>query len=197
MAERQVDDVDAEHVLVGNRELDRTNDVACLAGAGAVEDLQSDKLHARSHALEFRVFAGLQATDQAGNVRAVAVVVVRPRPHCAAGGEVVERLDAMTESGGRKDAGIDHRHGDTVAAGGEGRQAKRSEQGVNRRRRVCRPRCPGTRSNAAARRHVGVLRARLRNGVEADRLELGGGQLDSHRIDTRQLRVDTLAARVQ
>ena len=46
MAERQVDDVDAERRLVGDREVDGANHVAGAALAGAVEDLQPDQARA-------------------------------------------------------------------------------------------------------------------------------------------------------
>ena len=43
MAERQVDDVDAELGAVGHREVDRADDVARVAGAVLVEHLQHDE----------------------------------------------------------------------------------------------------------------------------------------------------------
>ena len=51
MAERQVDDVDAERSLVGNRELDGADDVAGLAAAVLVQHLEADEADARRDAL--------------------------------------------------------------------------------------------------------------------------------------------------
>ncbi len=54
VAERQVDDVDAEHVLVRDRKLNRADDVAGLAAAVLVEHLQPDELHGRGDAFVLR-----------------------------------------------------------------------------------------------------------------------------------------------
>ena len=50
MAERQVDDVDAEQCLVRDRELDGANDVAGRALAVLVEHLEADQAHVRRDA---------------------------------------------------------------------------------------------------------------------------------------------------
>ncbi len=77
MAEREVDDVDAELPLVGDRELDRANHVAGAAAAVLIENLEADELHRRRDTFVFDVQQARQAADQTGDVRAVTVVVER------------------------------------------------------------------------------------------------------------------------
>ena len=80
MAERKVDDTDAEPVLVGNRELERGDDRAGLASAVSVEHAQREQLDARRHARELPVRGRAARANQAGDVRAVAVLVRTASP---------------------------------------------------------------------------------------------------------------------
>ena len=117
MAERHVDDVDAERRLVRRGELDRGDDVARRSAAGVVEHPEADQVRIRRDALILAAGQRAAARDQAGDVRAVAVAVDRRRRDAAlAVGEVVERGDAAREIGDRRDARIDDRDADAVAA---------------------------------------------------------------------------------
>ena len=97
MTERQVDDVDAQRLLVRDRKLDRSNHVAGLAAAVLVEHLESNEADARRHALVVNVGRTLQSANQAGDMGAVTVIVERVLGANAAGGEIVKRLDAIAE----------------------------------------------------------------------------------------------------
>jgi hypothetical protein len=90
MSQRQVDDIDPQSLAVGHREIDRRQDVAGVALAIGVENLQADQASAQSNAdiLVVRELAG--AGDQPRDVRAVPVFIARWRGD-AAPREVVER----------------------------------------------------------------------------------------------------------
>ena len=62
-------------MLVGDGEFDRANHVARAAAAGSVEHLQADELHRRRNAFVLDVGGALEAADQAGDVRAVTVII--------------------------------------------------------------------------------------------------------------------------
>ncbi len=68
MAEREVQHVDAEQMPVGNGELDGAHDVVGRALALGVENLEADEARVRRD-------ADVLAPDQAGDVRAVPVIV--------------------------------------------------------------------------------------------------------------------------
>ena len=110
MAERQVQDVDAEEILVRDRELDRADDVGRRALALSVEHAQANQPRVGRHADKL-------AGDQPGDVRAMTVRIDRRDCANVALSEVVERRDAIVEVGTRLDAGVDDRDADTVAAG--------------------------------------------------------------------------------
>ena len=108
MAERQVDDVDAERALFGV-----ANSIALMtslvyAVAVRVEHFQDDELDARRDAPILAVRSAAAAANQAGDVRAVAVVVL-----CGAGraGEVSKGADPAGECRLRPArARVDDRH---------------------------------------------------------------------------------------
>ena len=129
MAERQVDDVDAEESLVRNRELNRADDVAGLAAAVLVEHLQPDELHRRGDALVLHVTESLEAADQARDVRPMTVVVEGGSPHAALG-EIVKRLDSVAERRRGMNARVDQGNRDALAAGRIRAESQRAEQGA-------------------------------------------------------------------
>ena len=92
-AEREVDDADVERVLVGDRVVDRRDDGADRAVALRVERLQRDDVRARRDRVAGAVGVEAVAGDDAGDVRAVAPVVVRLR---VAVDEIHEVRDALT-----------------------------------------------------------------------------------------------------
>ena len=73
--DRQVDDADVVGGLDRDRVVDRRDHVADVAVALAVEDLEADELRAGSDARAASVRVVAAAGDDAGDVRAVAVVV--------------------------------------------------------------------------------------------------------------------------
>ena len=209
MAEREVDDVDLEEVLVGDGELDGADHVAGLAGAALVEHLEADEVHARRHALELGVLQILLPADQAGDVRAVTVVVKRSALADTAIGEVVKRLDAVTERGRRMDARVDERDGDTRAAEVVRRETQCAEQGtdggcrvngVRGRRGIDDLVGRGRRSglglfgSGGSRPDDRILRATVEDRGVAVRLELARRKLNGESTDTRELGVDVLAS---
>ena len=148
MAERQVDDLHAEARAVGDHVFDRLDDVARLAAALSVEHLEADQPHLGRDALKLAVRQGAAAADQAGDVRAVAVVVERRR-RIAAAREVVEAGDASGEIGARRDAGVDDRDADARGSvgrvdAGRARQPERLAQSRDRRRRPTPPAPPAS-----------------------------------------------------
>ncbi len=112
MAERQVEDVDAQRRPVGDRELDRLDDVARVAAAVVVEDAQRDDAHARGDALVVAAGAGPVRRDQVRHVRPVTVAVRRGRAHRRAAAEVVRRRDVQLAA--RRHARVDHRDADAA-----------------------------------------------------------------------------------
>ena len=70
VAQRKIEHVDAEQMPVGDRELDRSDDVVGRALALAVEHLEPDEAGVGRDADKF-------ASDQPGDVRAVTILVVR------------------------------------------------------------------------------------------------------------------------
>ena len=75
-AHRQVDDADVVRALVRDRPLERRDDVADDAAAVRVEHLQADEVRRRRDAGVRAARVVAVAGDDAGDVRAVAVVVV-------------------------------------------------------------------------------------------------------------------------
>ena len=75
-AHRQVDDADVVRGLVGDRPLECGDDVADDAAAMLIENLQADEVRRRRDARVRAVRVVAVAGDDAGDVRAVAVVVV-------------------------------------------------------------------------------------------------------------------------
>ena len=115
MAERQVEDVDAERLAVVHRELHRRNDVARLTLAGLVEHAQTDQAHLRREAAEVAAQLLGDAADDAGDEGPVPVIVLWRGLLCLAAPEVVERGDALPEVGLRLDPGVDDRDADAAA----------------------------------------------------------------------------------
>ena len=76
MAERQVDNLNVQPVLVGRDEFERRNHVARLARSLAVENLQTNKADVRRDALVLEIRLDAAAADEPGDVRAMAEVVV-------------------------------------------------------------------------------------------------------------------------
>ena len=97
VAEREVDDVDAEAAAVGDRELDGADDVAGAAAALGVQHLQRDEADARGDAPHRAIHRRLLRAHQSGHMRAVTVGVGGRRAPRAATGEVDECLDAARE----------------------------------------------------------------------------------------------------
>ena len=120
MAEREIQHVDAEEILVRNRELDGAHDVRRVALAFLVEHAQANQPRVGRDTDEL-------ARDQPRHVRAMTVRI--HGRHCAdiALGKVVERGDAIVEVGARLDARVDHRDAD---AGASARLRIRLERGV-------------------------------------------------------------------
>src|SRR5258705_11388789 len=71
MAERQVDDVNAERLAVHGRELDRRDDVTRQTDAVVVEDAQADQVRGGRDAAEPPVGERAAAGHEAGDVRAL------------------------------------------------------------------------------------------------------------------------------
>ena len=78
-AQRHVDDADAQLVLVFNAPLDALDDVGVASAAGARENLDADDVGFAGHALVDAFAHGAVAGGAAGNVGAVAVVVISHR----------------------------------------------------------------------------------------------------------------------
>src|ERR1041384_582116 len=116
MAERHVDHVDAERILVGDRELQPRDDGARRSAAAVVEAAQPDHVRRGGDAFELSTGELAGSSDETGDVRAVPVAVNGCGRNAAlAVGEVVERADASREIGYVRDAGIDDRDADAVA----------------------------------------------------------------------------------
>ena len=91
MPERQVDHVDGECFLVRDDEIDRLNHIARVAAAVPVQHFQHENLRSRRDAGVKALRVGAAAGNEPGDMRAVAVVVVRRnRDHLIATSEVVE-----------------------------------------------------------------------------------------------------------
>ena len=96
MAEREVDDVDPEQLLVRRGERDGADDVARVADALAVQHLQANEPNIWRHALEL-ARQRAAAADEARHVRAVAEVVVCSGISAAGLHVVIEGDDAAVE----------------------------------------------------------------------------------------------------
>ena len=76
MSERQVDDVDAQARPVGDREVDRADDITRITGAVLVQHFQNDEFHlGRQAVIRVAVRQSARAADGAGDVRAMPVLV--------------------------------------------------------------------------------------------------------------------------
>ena len=101
MAERQIDDVDVERVLVDDRELNRPNHVVGRTLALVVENLQANQARRRRHAHKC-------ARRKARDVRAVPVAIGWGSDANVALREVVERRNTGAEINAGRDPGIDY-----------------------------------------------------------------------------------------
>ena len=118
-AERHVDDADVVGGAIGHRPVERLDDVADAAPALAVERLERDQGGRRGDTGPGAVGVVTVAGDDAGDVRAVAPVVV-------AGVVAVDEVDELGDPLGgaagvaqvvvvRRDARVDHRDADALA----------------------------------------------------------------------------------
>ncbi len=114
----KIDHAEVECVLVRDRVIDRGDDVADVALAGGVEHFLDEQRRARSDAAAAAPRVVAAARDDAGDVRAVAVVVVRggleadevDEPHDAIAAEIVVPVG---------DTGVDNRNADAGAVESE------------------------------------------------------------------------------
>ena len=118
-AERHVDDADVVSGAIGHRPVERLDDVADAALALAVERLERDQGGRRGDTGPGPVGVVAVAGDDAGDVRAVAPVVVA---RVVAVDEVDELGDPLGGAAGvaqvvvvRRDARVDHRDADALA----------------------------------------------------------------------------------
>src|SRR5450631_2366322 len=112
MAEREVDDVDAEPNPIRYRELDRLHHGARRTDAVRVEDLEADQPDLGRDASIQTVRQRAVAADQAADVRPVPVVVVGLPVHATLR-EIDE--DDAAEVGVQADTGIADRDADAFA----------------------------------------------------------------------------------
>ena len=203
VAERQVDDLDVEVRLVGDHVLDRLDDVARLAFALPVEHLQADEVDFRRDALKLVGRLDAAAADQAGDVRAVAVVVER-RDGDAAAREIVEAGDAAQEVEARGDAGIDDRDADARRTGqrrrrrnfGKTERLAQRRDGAGSRRRGRGRRTAAVRvavARGAAGIDVGVERHRVDPRMLRELGDVTAVHFDRERVDKRMLVFDPIA----
>ena len=119
-ADRHVEDADVELALVSDGVVDRRNDVADASATVLVQNLEHHQSRPGGDAGARAVGVGAIAGDDAGDVRAVPVVVVRLR---LAADEVHELIDTLRRGRVRVgeivvpggDAGIDHGDADPGA----------------------------------------------------------------------------------
>ena len=206
VAERQVDDVSVQPRLVRNRELERVDDIAGLALALVVEDLDPDEANLRGDALELVVRQNAAAPNQSGDVRSMAVVVVRSGRPCPALREIEEAGDAPAKVGTRRDARIDDDHADAARTG----QRRRSGLLGQPERFSQRARRKGARRRGGlhqARGRLCTLRAvRIDEGVERERgnfvptrelADVLAVNFRNQRVDGRVLRLNHVAVVLQ
>ena len=111
MAQREIDDVDPEPVLIGDGELDRPDDRARQPRALRVEHLQADDARSRRDALIGAARQRAVARHQPGDVRAVPVLIGRDG---RAGDEIEEPESGKV--GARLQTRINHRDANTPTA---------------------------------------------------------------------------------
>ena len=130
MTQRQIDDVDTERVLVGDRELDGADDRAGVALPGVVEHLEDDQGHTG------RDTAGVvhlvpRGADESRDMGAVPIPVRcgGDRYSCRIVGEIVCRGHTPRErTGSLVEPRVDHGHGDTGAGEVRRLQAERARE---------------------------------------------------------------------
>ena len=104
MAERQVDDLDAERSAPGGRVLDGADDVARAPRAAGIQHLHRNQPDLRAHSLIWG--PGRQASaaaNQSGHVRAMSIAVGRSHSLCPVH-EVVRGNNPRAEIGGAGNA---------------------------------------------------------------------------------------------
>jgi hypothetical protein len=125
LAERQVDDLNAQCLAVRDDVLNRGNDGARGTSPVLVEYLEHHQVRIGRDALKHVARSGAAAANEAGDVRAVAKIVVRSRLRRLMEPvelrEIVEALDAAGEVSSRVNAGVE-RDADARAADRAGRQ---------------------------------------------------------------------------
>src|SRR5262245_18255222 len=121
--DRHVADADVERGFVRLDVLHRRDGVADASRAGCIEDLQDDEMRAGRDTRPSSVGIVAVARDDARDVRAVAVVVVRS---CLASDEIHEAVDPLRGAGGvrevvvpRRDARVDDGDADATAVDAE------------------------------------------------------------------------------
>ena len=190
MAERQIDDVDAEGSLVGDGEVDGVDHIARVALAVGVEDAQGDDPGARRDTFVLPVGGRAAAAEQARDVRPMAVVVSgRDQISRSAVEEVVE-VETAGEVVDRLDAGIDHRYADARSGERRRRQSERVAKRGDRR----------TRTGAARNGVAEDLRVGMDAGdgrVARIHRDVAAGDIRGQRAEPRVFAKHGIAARVQ
>ena len=182
VAERQVDDVDAERGAIRHREIDRRDDIAGVAGALVVEHSEADQPRTPRHADVLAARERPVARDQARDVGAVSVTVHGSRGGSRPGRKVVERADASVEIRGGVNAGVDDC--DANAVGGvPSPDPERAPQPLP----VILGRVRGVRRRPRVQRRRGVDRGRLR--IQSRDRVLVSGPHDRVERDAHHVRV--------
>ncbi len=139
-----------------------------IAGAVAVEHAQRDDLRARRDTLVIALRVRARRRNEARDVRAVAVAVVRRHLHGVAVAEVVGGRDAEVVA--RRHAGIDHRDADVPGVPVGAAVAHRAAHDRELRSRITAGRAPaGDPRRAGIRRRL----VRLHLRVDRDALDVG------------------------